>query len=310
MKLLERLAQGPLVLDGSMSTPLEVAGAKTNSDLWTSQTLIDNPDLVYQVHLDYFKAGADLTITDTYQTNADALVRHGLSEEEARNLIKRAVQLANQARDDYEKETGKHNYVAGSIGPYGAYLADGSEYRGDYDLTAIQLQNFHLPRLAAILATGVDCLALETQPKLTEVVAILALLKTLEPTMPVYVSFSLRDAEHLSDGTSLKEAVQVVTKDPQVFAVGVNCVGLDLVTPAIKAIKEVTDKPVIVYPNSGATYDPTVKQWRFEEGTPRFVNAIDDWITAGAAIIGGCCTTLPQDIAVVAEKLRGVGNNR
>ncbi|MEL6018010.1 homocysteine S-methyltransferase family protein, partial [Escherichia coli] len=105
-----------------------------------------------------------------------------LSEEEARNLIKRAVQLANQARDAYEKETGKHNYVAGSIGPYGAYLADGSEYRGDYDLTAIQLQNFHLPRLAAILATGVDCLALETQPKLTEVVAILALLKTLEPT--------------------------------------------------------------------------------------------------------------------------------
>lgn len=182
MKLLERLAQGPLVLDGSMSTPLEVAGAKTNSDLWTSQTLIDNPDLVYQVHLDYFKAGADLTITDTYQTNVDALVRHGLSEEEARNLIKRAVQLANQARDDYEKETGKHNYVAGSIGPYGAYLADGSEYRGDYDLTAIQLQNFHLPRLAAILATGVDCLALETQPKLTEVVAILALLKTPEPT--------------------------------------------------------------------------------------------------------------------------------
>ena len=255
-----------------MSTPLEVAGAKTNSDLWTAQTLIDNPDLVYQVHLDYFKAGADLTITDTYQTNVDALVRHGLSEEEARDLIKRAVQLANQARDDYEKETGKHNYVAGSIGPYGAYLADG--------------------------------------PKLTEVVAILALLKTLEPTMPVYVSFSLRDAEHLSDGTSLKEAVQVVTKDPQVFAVGVNCVGLDLVTPAIKAIKEVTDKPVIVYPNSGATYDPTVKQWRFEEGTPRFVNAIDDWITAGAAIIGGCCTTLPQDIAVVAEKLRGVGNNR
>ena len=157
------------------------------------------------------------------------------------------------------------------------------------------------------MATGVDCLALETQPKLTEVVAILALLKTLDPTMPVYVSFSLRDAEHLSDGTSLKEAVQVVTKDPQVFAVGVNCVGLDLVTPAIKAIKGVTDKPVIVYPNSGATYDPTVKQWRFEEGTPRFVDAIDDWITAGAAIIGGCCTTLPQDIAVVAEKLRGSG---
>ena len=276
MKLLERLAQGPLVLDGSMSTPLEVAGAKTNSDLWTAQTLIDNPDIVYQVHLDYFKAGANLTITDTYQTNVDALVRHGLSEEEARNLIKRAVQLANQARDDY-------------------------------DLTAIQLQNFHLPRLAAILATGVDCLALETQPKLTEAVAILALLKTLEPTMPVYVSFSLRDAEHLSDGTSLKEAVQVVTKDPQVFAVGVNCVGLDLVTPAIKAIKEVTDKPVIVYPNSGATYDPTVKQWRFEEGKPRFVDGIDDWITAGAAIIGGCCTTLPQDIAVVAEKLRGSG---
>lgn len=305
MQLLQRIAAGPLVLDGSMSTPLEAAGAQTNSDLWTAQVLLDQPDLVCQVHKDYFRAGADLTITNTYQTNVPALMAHGLNNQEAHKLIQTAVDLANQARDDFEQETGRHNYVAGSIGPYGAYLADGSEYRGNYELTTIQYQHFHLPRLMAILATGVDCLALETQPKLSEVQVILTLVKTLDPTIPVYVSFSLKDATHLSDGTSLKEAVQTVSEDPQVFAIGVNCVKLDLVLPAITEIKAVTKKPIVIYPNSGAIYDPRVKKWHFEADAPRFSDQIASWYQAGATIIGGCCTTMPADIEEVAKVMKG-----
>ncbi|MDO4903069.1 MAG: homocysteine S-methyltransferase [Limosilactobacillus sp.] len=304
MQLLEKLTQGPLLLDGSMSTPLEQAGADTNSDLWTAKALIDSPQLVYQVHMDYFKSGADLSITDTYQTNVPAFVRHGLSENDAKELIKKAVRLATQARDDYEKESGKHNFVAGGIGPYGAYLADGSEYRGDYDLSDEELKAFHRPRLEAIVEEGVDCLAVETQPQLKEVLAFLDLLKEVAPEVPAFISFSLKDKDHISDGTPLKDAVATVKDNPQVFSVGVNCMQPELTVPAVEAIKDVTDKAIIVYPNSGATYDPSIKQWTFKEGQPHIEDRVQSWIDAGATIVGGCCTIVPSDIKKMAEVLK------
>ena len=132
----------PLVIDGSMSTSLERLGCDTDNALWTAAALIKQPELVYQVHYEYFVAGARLAITDTYQANLAALKKAGLTEKQARQVIEKAVELAKQARDDYETETGAYGYVAGSLGPYGAYLANGSEYRGDYELTSAEYQEF------------------------------------------------------------------------------------------------------------------------------------------------------------------------
>ena len=304
MDFTEFLTNHTVVLDGAMSTPLERLGADTNNDLWTAKALIDNEELVYEVHKMYFEAGADLIITDTYQANVQAFEKVGYSEKEARNLIKKAVKIAQKARDDYENRTGKHNYIAGTIGPYGAYLANGSEYRGDYELSAEEYQQFHLPRIEELVNAGVDILAIETQPKLDEVLAILELLKEKYPQQKVYVSYTLSDDDTISDGTPLPRAIHALEDYSQVIAVGINCVKLELVEPALKNMKEITDKNLIVYPNSSAVYDPKSKTWSQPKTSATFEELIPNWYEAGARIIGGCCTTGPKEIKAVADFIK------
>lgn len=304
MDFTEFLTNNPVVLDGAMSTPLEKLGADTNNDLWTAKALIDNEELVYEVHKMYFEAGADLIITDTYQANVQAFEKVGYSEKEARNLIKKAVKIAQKARDDYENKTGKHNYIAGTIGPYGAYLANGSEYRGDYELSTKEYQQFHLPRIEELATTGVDILAIETQPKLDEVLAIIELLKEKYPQQKVYVSYTLSDDDTISDGTPLPRAIHALEDYLQVIAVGINCVKLELVEPALKNMKEITDKHLIVYPNSSAVYDPKSKTWSQPKTSATFEELIPNWYDAGARIIGGCCTTGPKEIKTVADFIK------
>ena len=304
MDFTEFLTNNPVVLDGAMSTPLEKLGADTNNDLWTAKALIDNEELVYEVHKMYFEAGADLIITDTYQANIQAFEKVGYSEKEARNLIKKAVKIAQKARDDYENRTGKHNYIAGTIGPYGAYLANGSEYRGDYELSAEEYQQFHLPRIEELVNAGVDILAIETQPKLDEVLAILELLKEKYPQQKVYVSYTLSDDDTISDGTPLPRAIHALEDYSQVIAVGINFLKLELVEPALKNMKEITDKNLIVYPNSSAVYDPKSKTWSQPKTSATFEELIPNWYEAGARIIGGCCTTGPKEIKAVADFIK------
>lgn len=304
MDFTEFLTNHTVVLDGAMSTPLERLGADTNNDLWTAKALIDNEELVYEVHKMYFEAGADLIITDTYQANVQAFEKVGYSEKEARNLIKKAVKIAQKARDDYENRTGKHNYIAGTIGPYGAYLANGSEYRGDYELSVEEYQQFHLPRIEELVNAEVDILAIETQPKLDEVLAILELLKEKYPQQKVYVSYTLSYDDTISDGTPLPRAIHALEDYSQVIAVGINCVKLELVEPALKNMKEITDKHLIVYPNSSAVYDPKSKTWSQPKTSATFEELIPNWYEAGARIIGGCCTTGPKEIKAVADFIK------
>lgn len=295
----------PLTLDGSMSTSLERLGCNTDNELWTAAALIDQPSLVKQVHDEYFAAGARVAITDTYQANVPALEKQAdLNENQARAIIRRAVELAKRSRDNFERQTGIHNYVAGSLGPYGAYLADGSEYRGDYQLTVAEFQQFHRPRIEEITTVGVDCLALETQPQLAEVVAVLDLLKQAFTDQSVYVSFTLRDADTISDGTSLKEAARVVEQYDQVVAVGINCMPPRLAVPALNNLRQATSLPLVVYPNSGAQYDSRTKTWNDSTQMGDFGDLARHCLAAGAMLIGGCCTTTPQDIARVAKVLQ------
>lgn len=295
----------PLLIDGAMSTALEQLGADTNNSLWTASVLANQPALVKKVHQEYFKAGARLAITDTYQANVPAFIKNGYSKQEAHSLIQRAVALAKEARDEYQQETGIYNYVAGALGPYGAYLANGSEYTGDYHLSTVEYQQFHRPRLTDILTVGVDVIAIETQPRLDEVLAELDLVKELAPDTLCYVSFSLKDSTRLPDGTPLAVAARTVAKYPNVFAVGVNCIPLEEVTAAIETIHQATDKPIIAYPNSSATYDPTTKTWSYPHGRRSLVDYLPQWLAAGLTIVGGCCTTTPQDIAALHEYLKG-----
>lgn len=290
-----------IVLDGAMSTALEKLGYDTQSNLWTAAALIDRPDLIYKVHYGYLKAGADLIMTDTYQANIKAFREKGYSKSESDKFITKAIKIAQRARDDYEKKSKRHAYVAGVIGPYGAYLADGNEYRGNYDLTSSEYNDFFYQKIKLILNAGVDVIGVETQPKLVEAKAILGIIHKLGSKIPVYVSYTLKDAAHISDGTSLARAVANIAQDSLVIAIGINCTKLEIVEPALHIMKRVTNKPLIVYPNTSAKYDAKTKKWVKSLNKLSFRDYIINWYNAGAQIIGGCCTTLSTEIRDIAH---------
>lgn len=296
--------KGLIVIDGAMGTELEVRGCSLNDKLWSAKVLIEAPELIYQVHMDYLRVGADLLITASYQASVQGFARRGIDTDQALALIKKSVDLAKQARDDYQTEIGQNKtvVVVGCVGPYATLLADGSEYRGDYQLSHDEYVAFHKPRVQALVEADIDILGFETIPSISEVKSQLRLLADF-PTMTAYISFSLRDAEHICDGTPLTTVIELVNAQPQVIGVGVNCIALDKVSAALATINKLTDKPLLVYPNSGELYDPVTKTWMSRSDKLSLVDHVDEWLQLGAKMIGGCCRTGPRDIAEIADKI-------
>ncbi|CTP82727.1 homocysteine S-methyltransferase [Xanthomonas graminis] len=295
-----------IVLDGALATELEARGCDLGDALWSAKVLLEQPQLIRQVHLDYFEAGAQCAITASYQATPLGFAARGIDPAQSRQLIARSAQLALQARDAYlatHADAGAL-LVAGSVGPYGAYLSDGSEYRGDYALPQAAMLDFHRPRIAALVEGGVDLLACETQPSAAEIVALLALLQEF-PQSTAWFSFTLRDAMHLSDGTPLREVVARLDGHPQVVALGVNCIAPALCTAALQHLATLTRLPLVAYPNSGERYDAAGKRWDGAGSDAcALVDRVDAWRAAGARLIGGCCRTTPHAIARLAQRLR------
>lgn len=302
-------AGSKLTLDGALATELEARGCNLEDPLWSAKVLLEQPQLIKQVHRDYFDAGATVAITASYQATPRGFRQRGIGEAEALGLVALSVRLADDARREYLAENPEAGplLIAGSVGPYGAYLADGSEYRGDYTLSRIEFMEFHRPRIAALVEAGVDLLACETLPSVSETKALLALVE--EFNVEAWFSFTLRDGEHISDGTTLANVARLCATQPRVVAIGVNCVPLELVSPSLRALRKVTSIPLIAYPNSGESYDALTKTWTpgpavggadgkqpasIAEGT-------GIWQELGARLIGGCCRTTPQDIAGIGR---------
>lgn len=296
------LAESPFVLlDGAMATELEARGCDLADSLWSAKVLMENPQLIYDVHLDYFRAGAQVAITASYQATPEGFAARGLDETQSRALIARSVELARQARDAYRAENpaAKGLLIAGSIGPYGAYLADGSEYRGDYQRSAQVFQDFHRPRIDALLEAGADLLACETLPSFDEIRA-LAQLLVQYPVAQAWFSFTLRDSQHLSDGTPLRDVLAFLADYPQILAVGINCIALENTVDALSYLHSQTPLPLVVYPNSGEHYDAVTKTWHHHgEACATLEGYLPEWLAAGAKLIGGCCRTTPKDIAAL-----------
>lgn len=297
--------------DGALATELEARGCDLNDPLWSAKVLLEKPELIREVHRDYFAAGATIATTASYQATPQGFAARGIDEQEALDLVALSVRLADEARREHlaDRPHAGPLLIAGSVGPYGAYLADGSEYRGDYALTPGEFEDFHAGRIAALVKAGVDFLAFETLPSLAEAEALLAL--TREHGVDSWFSFSLRDGDRISDGTPLAEVARLVDGQPHVAAVGVNCVPLGLVDPALAALRAHTDLPLVAYPNSGETYDPGTKTWGQATdggadaggGAPASLAAgAPGWLERGARILGGCCRTTPADIARLAGK--------
>ena len=296
------LSESPFVLlDGTMATELEARGCDLADSLWSAKVLMENPQLIYDVHLDYFRAGALVAITASYQATPEGFAARGLDEAQSRALIARSVELARQARDAYRAENpaAKGLLIAGSVGPYGAYLADGSEYRGDYQRSAQVFQDFHRPRIEALLEAGADLLACETLPSFDEIRALAQLLVEY-PVAQAWFSFTLRDSQHLSDGTPLRDVLAFLADYPQILAVGINCIALENTVDALSYLHSQTSLPLVVYPNSGEHYDAVTKTWHHHgEACATLEGYLPQWLAAGAKLIGGCCRTSPKDIAAL-----------
>jgi homocysteine S-methyltransferase len=296
------------ILDGALATELERRGADLRDPLWSAKILLEAPELIRAVHLDYFLAGADCAITASYQATVAGYARRGLDEAEALGLIQRSVRLAAEARDafwaDSTRRAGRPRpFVAASVGPYGAFLADGSEYRGDYGLSEAELIAFHRPRMAALIAAGADMLACETIPCLAEARALVRLLAEF-PGVSAWVSFSARDQQHICHGERLADCAAFLDANPQVAAIGVNCTAPRFIPMLIRAARGATSKPILVYPNSGEIYDAATYSWHGETSSDAFGEQSRQWYAAGAQIIGGCCRTTPAHIRALADWAR------
>lgn len=297
-----------IIIDGALASELQRRGCDLNDSLWSAKVLIEQPDLIRQVHYDYFKAGADCATTASYQASPLGFAKKGISLDESIRLIKKSVELAQQAKEQYLDQIGKNKplFIAGSVGPYGAYLADGSEYTGNYQLSEDEFIKFHQIRIQALIDAKADILACETLPNFAEIKALVKVLKQY-PSMTAWFSFTLKDANHLSDGTPLKEVIDYLNNVDQVVSVGINCIALEEVTAALTVLQTLTRKPLIVYPNSGEQYDPTTKQWhKNHQHNCTFKNQLPTWLKLGAKLIGGCCQTTPKDIAEIADYLKNI----
>ena len=265
-------------LDGGLSTALENNGNKLTTSLWTGELILVNPSEITKAHLDFINAGADIIITSSYQISYLGCSKRGWSESKTDQALRGSTQLAKDA----VLKSGKSVKVASSIGPYGAALADGSEYKGNYGVTKSVLKDFHARRLEVLISTSPDLLALETMPATFEVELLLELLS--DCPIPYWVSYSCKAGNQTNAGQSFTEAVSLA-KDA--MAVGINCTAPELITDLLLSAEGV--KPFVVYPNSGRSWNAKTKEWEGSSEAGFDELLIKSWISAGAQIIGGCC---------------------
>lgn len=294
--------RGPVVIDGGLASQLERLGADLSDDLWSARLLLEDPELIRRAHRDYVEAGADVAISASYQASFEGFARHGIDRDGAERLLRRSVEIAREATA--ETPGGREPVVAASVGPYGAMLADGSEYDGRYGRTVAELVAFHEPRLDVLLDAEPDVLAVETIPSGPETEAIARLLDARAGAQ-AWITFSCGDDKHLHDGTPVDEAAAIAASSSAVVGVGVNCTPPEHVASLLRRVRErLPDTPLVAYPNLGSTWDPDAKVWRAEGPRPDFGAGATAWRSTGATAIGGCCGTGPEDVSAIAAVLR------
>jgi homocysteine S-methyltransferase len=288
-------AATPIAIDGGMSTELEQQGCTLEGSLWTAQALLDDPALIESAHKAYVDAGAGVVITASYQISRAGFVENDHSPEDADRALRASIDVARKA------VAGTSCLVAASVGPYGAILHDGSEYKGNYGKSVEELTAFHTERLAVLISANPDLLALETIPDALEAEALVAALATF-PEAIAWMSFSLGPDGKLWAGQSLAEAARIAASSFAIAAIGVNCVDPALVSAAIAEIRTVTELPVVIYANGGGTWNSESGLWENAAADSLVANS-REWVAQGAALIGGCCGTHAGDMRQLAQAL-------
>lgn len=292
--LRRQLDERPVLLDGGLATTLELLGYDISGDLWSAQLLLDQPAAIVAAHSAFFAAGAEIATTASYQATFGGFAAHGIDRRQTAKLMRRSVDLAREA---CAQVTGRRTWVAASVGPYGAMLADGSEYHGQYGLSVAQLREFHRPRIEVLAAAGADLLAFETLPCAAEVEAVLSEID--ESGVECWVSVSI-DGARTRAGEPLDDVFAMAADVSSVLALGVNCSTPSDATAAV-GVAAHTGKPVVIYPNSGEGWDAENRRWVAADTAPHF--PVERWLAEGARLVGGCCRVTPADISAMAVQL-------
>ncbi len=294
--------RGTLVLDGALATELERRGADLDHPLWSARCLLETPELLTDVHRAYMRAGADVITTAGYQASVRGFEALGLDRVEAERCYRSSIQLAASAVDEHVRSRAlsvdDRPLVAASVGPYGAFLADGSEYRGGYAATDAELAAFHREQLRLVAHAWserrVDIVACETVPSVREA-RVLAEAVT-ELGLQAWIAFSCRNASETSEGQDVADAARALDDFEGVVALGFNCTAPEYAPGLLARLADATDLPLVAYPNSGESYDVERRGWR---GTPSASTEPSAWWDAGASLLGGCCRTGPDDVAAI-----------
>ncbi len=292
----------PLLIDGGLSNELEKQGCNLNQKLWSAKMLESDSEAIINVHLDYLNAGAQCIITSSYQASIPGFMAIGYDRTTAESYILKSVHLAETAIKRFMTSGNNRAkpFIAASIGPYGACLADGSEYHGNYGVSDEKLRAFHLSRIRALDNSNADFFACETIPSFQEAKVLAEILK--ETKKSAWMSFSCKDEHHLNDGTDIEECTAFFAKHPKVFAIGVNCTAPKYISGLIKSIKKRSGlKKIVVYPNSGEVYNAESKTWMGIADPNLFAAMAKEWLELGSDIIGGCCRIGPEHIKSISE---------
>lgn len=293
-----------IVLDGGMATELEKKGFDLNDHLWSAAILTDNPSAIRDVHLSFLEAGADCIITSSYQATIRGFIKKGYTQKEAADIIKLSVTLAREAVEIFLDNNFCKNrplpFVAGSAGCYGSFLANGSEYRGDYHLSTNEYIEFHKPRVELLAEAGADIIAFETIPCSEEGAALVELMKSF-PEMPYWLSFSIKDDIHISNGDLFPGFIEKNKFPENLIGCGINCSSPLHVTGLLKSLKGNNKRNFVIYPNSGEEYNKSGNCWTGSGEHDIFINSVSLWYRLGAKIIGGCCRTGPEEIRHISN---------
>ncbi len=292
-----------VTLDGGLATELEKAGHDLNNVLWSAKLLESNPAAIRDVHLSYLQAGSQCITTASYQASVDGFVKAGYSSAVGTGLIEKSVDLAKEARDIFSEIRRKQQcpveispLIAGSIGPYAAFLADGSEYNGQYPIQVDGLYRFHMKQWNILTRLQLDLVAIETIPNRSEAEAFRRIISEF-PQVPTWISFACRNGQEINDGTLICDCASLFNDLPNLVAIGVNCTAPQFVSSLIREIRSVCpDKRIVVYPNSGETYNPKTKDWIGDPEAVKYLEMVRNWYRDGASLIGGCCRTGPDHI--------------
>ena len=295
-----------MILDGGLATELEQKDFDLYHPLWSARLLSENPDAIKKVHMAYLKAGADVITTASYQASFEGFAKFGFSREEAESLLSKSVQIAIESRDEFfaKKDGPTKPLIAASVGPYGAYLANGAEYTGEYGVSNDVLYDFHARRWEILADTGADLIACETIPSFSEAEVLKKLIEQTKNKL-TYVSFSCNGSENINDGTPIKRCAEMLVDCENAFAVGINCTSPRFVSNLIDQIKVgAPEKEIVVYPNSGETYHVKSKTWKGTSSEQDLASCSVGWFQQGARFIGGCCRTSPSHTRAIHESLQ------